>query len=136
MDRNNSYATNTMWILAEIGAKNDIENLFEAKRFERKQDEDTKPSIKVIFWTAESKRIFFRQLATKKSTSKSENVKNLKVSDEIPKLLMKEYRDAENKAYQFRQSFPGGKTQIRVDYKHLEIKVLGRKPGKLSFDRL
>ena len=48
-------------ILAEIGAKNDIEHLFEAARFTRKSDDDTKPLIKVKFWTTESKRIFFKQ---------------------------------------------------------------------------
>ena len=122
-------------ILADMGAKNDIENLFEAQRFNRKSEENTKPPIKEKSWTTESKRIF-RQLAKKKGTSKSENVKNLKVTDEIPKLLLKEYREAENKAYRFRQSFPGGRTRTRIDYKEPEINVQGKKPMAPLFFRL
>ena len=110
-----------------------VEGCYEATRLVARKDIDTSAPIIVKFWTQEGKRIFYRQLAKKKPGTKSELIKNLKISDEIPNFLFSDYRRAEASAYNFRKQNQGGKTKTRINYKTCSIILLVKKAEDLEF---
>ena len=125
-------------VLVSIEAKADIQEGYEARRIlpPKNSKSDKPPPIAIHFWTAECKRIFFRQLAKKKPKTRNDLVKKVKVSDEIPKCLQEDYKRLNKEAYEFRKSNPGAKTAIRMVAKDARVILLAKKATDTQFQSI
>ena len=62
-------------IFSDLNLEEDLNGCFEATRFTSKRNSEKEPIVQIKFWTAEGKRLFFKNLAKKKQTSRNVHVK-------------------------------------------------------------
>ena len=134
----------SMWNLREVcqGIFKDIDangiaDNYEATRLSLKKDGenmDKCPIIRIKFWTAEAKRMFFNGLGKNKNNNKNPVIRKLIAHNEYPKSMMKDVQSINKRAYEYRTKDIGSKTKIL--FKDAKLVLMVKKPEEEKFSTL
>jgi len=123
---------NVNFVLEELKLKH-LQSQCVALRFKYDPKKSSPPPVKITFATLDQKIEFFKALATHKPHSKSDLIKKIRVTDEIPSFLKKDYNKAAKKAYDLRKADKTNKTQIRINARNQTIELFTKEEGQTSY---